>query len=158
MRWSALDLPHVADRIGLLEYRAIPQDELRSNAAVCGNEAGADAGSRHLQTVGSKNQTDLALCREYGIVWRRMIAIGQIALANPDDGPFVAVVIEIKELYRHPARGCLPHNASLGDVPDKVLRPPVTAWIEAGDHLPGFRITPVEAIPTPLIAVTARQR
>jgi hypothetical protein len=61
--------------------------------------------------VGSKYQTGLGLCREHGIVWGRMIAIGQIALANPDDGPFVAVVIEIKELHRHPACGCLPNNA-----------------------------------------------
>jgi hypothetical protein len=30
-----------------------------------------------------------------------MVAIGQIALANAYDGPFVAVVIEIKELHRH---------------------------------------------------------
>jgi putative transposase len=61
--------------------------------------------------VGSKNQTGLVLCREHGIVWGRMVAISQIALANTYDGPFVAVVIEIKELHRHPARGCLPHNA-----------------------------------------------
>ena len=61
--------------------------------------------------VGSKNQTGLALCREHGIVWGRMIAIGQIALANTYDGPFAAVVIEIKELHRHTACGCLPHNA-----------------------------------------------
>jgi hypothetical protein len=40
-----------------------------------------------------------------------MIAIGQIALANTYDGTFVAVVIEIKELHRHSACGCLPHNA-----------------------------------------------
>jgi hypothetical protein len=32
--------------------------------------------------VGSKNQTGLALCRECRIVWGRMVAIGQIALAN----------------------------------------------------------------------------
>jgi hypothetical protein len=40
-----------------------------------------------------------------------MVAIGQIALANTYDGPFVAVVIEIKELHRHPARECLAHHA-----------------------------------------------
>jgi hypothetical protein len=61
--------------------------------------------------VGSRNQTSLVLCREHRIVWGRMVAIGQIALANTYDGPFVAVVIEIKEPHHHPARGCLPHNA-----------------------------------------------
>src|SRR5262245_11718245 len=60
-----------------------------------------------LAPVGSKNQTGLALCREHGIVWGRLIAIGQIPLANTYDGPFVAVVIEIKELHRHSACGCL---------------------------------------------------
>jgi hypothetical protein len=53
----------------------------------------------------------MALCREHGIVWGRMIAIGQITLANPDDSPFVAVVIEMKKLHRHSACGGLPHNA-----------------------------------------------
>jgi hypothetical protein len=63
------------------------------------------------ELVGSKNQTGLGLCREHGIVWGRMVAIGQITLADPDDGPFVAVVIEIKAVHCHSACGCLPHNA-----------------------------------------------
>lgn len=61
--------------------------------------------------VRSKNQTGSGLCRKHRIVWGRMVAIGQITLANPDDGPFVAVVIEIKDLHRHSACGCLPNNA-----------------------------------------------
>jgi hypothetical protein len=61
--------------------------------------------------VGSKNQTGLGLCREHGIVWGRMVAIGQITLANRYDAPLAAVVIEIKELHRHSACRCLPNNA-----------------------------------------------
>lgn len=69
------------------------------------------ASSGSVAPVGSKNQTGLGLCREHVIVWEWMVAIGQITLANTYDAPFVAVVIEIKELHRHSACGCVPHNA-----------------------------------------------
>jgi hypothetical protein len=102
---------------------SIAKDSPLQQVSIIGHDA-----DREL--VGSKNQTGLGLCREHGIVWGRMVAIGQITLANTYDGPCVAVVIEIKELHRHSACGCLPNNASLRDVPDKVFRPPIAAGVK----------------------------
>jgi hypothetical protein len=86
-------------------------NEARVEALVVHPAPAHHAGQAIAEVVGSKNQTGLGLCREHGIVWGRMVAIGQITLANTYDGPGVAVVIEIKELHRHSACGCLPNNA-----------------------------------------------
>jgi len=99
----------------------------------------------------------LHLYREYGVFRWRMISICHIALANAHNGPFVAVIIQVEYLDRRASSGCSPHNPKTCGVPDKVLRPPIAAWIEERNDLLRLWIAACEAIPTTFVAIAAGQ-
>jgi hypothetical protein len=86
-----------------------------------------------------------------------MISICHITLANAHNGPFVAVIIQVEHLGRRSSSGRLPHNPKTCGVPDKVLRPPIAAWIEEWNDLLRLWITACQVIPTTFVAVAAGQ-
>jgi hypothetical protein len=86
-----------------------------------------------------------------------MISICHIALANAHNGPFVAIIIQVEHLDRRASSGRSPHNPQTWGIPDKVLRPPIAAWIEEWNDLLRLWISACEATPTTLIAIAAGQ-
>jgi hypothetical protein len=86
-----------------------------------------------------------------------MVSIGYITLSNAYDGTLVSVIVQVEQLNRRAATGCSTKNTQAGLVPDEVLRPPFTTWIEEWDKRLRFWIVSFKAVPTTFVAIATGQ-